>query len=497
MSAFAEIELKLETDAEGVAALKLHPLLEGVSAKTVDQSTTYFDTSHGALRKTGLSLRVRAADGGYVQTVKQRDSGSAGLFARPEWEQPVAGPTPDLEALRNTPAADVIDGRELQATIRSDTRRGIWALASGDDEIELVIDEGRVAAGDNEEAITEVEIELKAGARAALFGIGRDLARTAPLRIGVLTKAERGQRLADGTAATAAKAEPIALAPNMTVAEGFAAIAHACLRHFRLNESLIVRRRDAAALHQARVAMRRLRSAFSLFRPAIADKGYSALREELRWFTAQLGDARNLDVMLKRLGQGGADASAELKAALESAREDAYDLAIVALNSERLRLLLFDIVAWIEAGKWRERSKARRPLAGFATRALGKRWRKVSERAATLAAADAETRHQLRIEVKKLRYAAEFLAALTTGAKPQARHKSFLRSLEAMQEALGELNDRETMRTTLARLFAGRDHKQLIAATERLGGNQKVEGRSVRDAERAAGRLLAAGPYWH
>ena len=75
-------------------------------------------------------------------------------------------------------------------------------------------------------------------------------------------------------------------------------IANACIQHYRLNEPLVIATRDAAALHQTRVAMRRLRSAFTLFRPALHGAEYQRLRNELRWFTAQLGDARNLDVYL-------------------------------------------------------------------------------------------------------------------------------------------------------------------------------------------------------
>ena len=46
--------------------------------------------------------------------------------------------------------------------------------------------------------------------------------------------------------------------------------------------------------------MRRMRSALSLFRPALFDAEFEAIREDLRWFTSQLGEARNVDVILER-----------------------------------------------------------------------------------------------------------------------------------------------------------------------------------------------------
>src|SRR5262249_41621301 len=162
----------------------------------------------------------------------------------------------------------------------------------------------------------------------------------------------RGQRLADGSAARAAKAEPVMLSDEMTAADGFAAIVHCCLRHFRLNERLLTAARDPEALHPSRVAMRRLRSAFNLFRAVVADTRYEALREELRWFTGELGDARNLDVMLKRIPAEEADDA--LASALRDLREKAYEHTLAAVESERLRMLLFEIVAWVGTGEWRQ-----------------------------------------------------------------------------------------------------------------------------------------------
>ncbi len=263
MAAHAEIELKLETDADGAAAVRCHPLLCDSPARTIDQATTYFDDAKGTLRQAGVSLRVRTTDGCCIQTVKHQENGSAGLFARPEWEQPVKGPKPDLASLAHTPAGALISGRPLRSVVKVTGRRSIWELGAPGHAVELVLDEGTVAGGTASEDITEIEIELKGASPGMMFEMGRKLARSAPLRIGVLTKAERGQRLADGSAGKPAKAERIRLGAAMTTAEGFAAIVYSCLRQFRLNEALVAQR-DPGALHQARVAMRRLRSAFSL-----------------------------------------------------------------------------------------------------------------------------------------------------------------------------------------------------------------------------------------
>ena len=56
------------------------------------------------------------------------------------------------------------------------------------------------------------------------------------------------------------------LRPNLSVAEAFQIIARACVRHFRLNEPLLIASRSAEPLHQARVAIRRLRCGAILVR---------------------------------------------------------------------------------------------------------------------------------------------------------------------------------------------------------------------------------------
>jgi inorganic triphosphatase YgiF len=88
-----EIELKLELEEGSAEALKRHPMLGGDPLKSADQLSTYFDTPDHLLRTAGFSLRVRQSSGRFVQTVKQSDSASAGLFDRPEWEEEIDGST--------------------------------------------------------------------------------------------------------------------------------------------------------------------------------------------------------------------------------------------------------------------------------------------------------------------------------------------------------------------------------------------------------------------
>nr|WP_295372007.1 CHAD domain-containing protein [uncultured Sphingosinicella sp.] len=502
MSQDREIELKLLLDEGGAKQLRTHPALKKVAHKTARQVSIYYDTPDGALRNAGFSLRVRESKGRFLQTVKQQGADSAGMFDRPEWEEEVESAEPDLDRAARTPLKEHLGKRtrkRLKPLIRSEMERTTWNVSRDGAAIELVLDEGTVTGGKSSERIAEVELELKSGDARDLIEFARQLGQRAPLRLGVLTKAERGYALADGAVGRVVKAERIDLTPAMSAAEAFAAIAASCLRQFRLNETIVERTQDPSALHQARVAMRRLRSAFTFFRPIIGDQEFLTLREEVRWFTDQLGDARNLDVLLKRIpGTQGADGTEkELRRTLEAARERAYASVLETLASARLRRLMLDLVGWIGTGKWREAEMAQRPIGEFGRAQLDKRWRKVKKGGKHLAKLEIETLHRLRIEVKKLRYAVEFLASLEAREDALTRRKAFSAALEDMQEHLGELNDIETARELLQSLLAGHPKAdEMLRSASRFIDKAAQKEDPVAGAEQAYGRLAEAGPFW-
>lgn len=262
-----EIELKLELTEAAAQELAASPTLAGEPA--VHQlRATYFDTPDHALAKGGISLRIRASGDARFQTIKADGEAGAGLFHRSEWEMPVDGDTPVLDD--TMPIKALLGDRtdEITPQFNVEVERKVWIVPEGDAEIEVVIDRGEIIAGDRREAISEVELELKRGHSSALFALARKLDEVAPLRLGVLTKAERGYRLTK-PARSAFKAETLMLAGELSAGEAFQRVVQACLRQFRLNESILLETRSDQALHQARVALRRLRSAFSIFKPVL------------------------------------------------------------------------------------------------------------------------------------------------------------------------------------------------------------------------------------
>jgi triphosphatase len=468
-----EIELKLEVDAAGVALLKQHALLQDSAPQIKPQLSVYYDTPKGRLRKQGFSLRVRRVDGGFVQTVKPTTE-SAGLFARDEWETPVGSIDPDLGKLAGTPLEPLKRQgklKKLVPVVRSDVQRTSWRLTRAGSTIQVDLDEGSITGGDRSQILCELELELVDGEPAELFRVARLFAESVPMRIGVLSKAERGFALADNMLDRVHKAGAVAVEPGMTVAAAFAVVALACIKHFRLNEPVVIASRNPSALHQTRVAMRRMRSAFALFRPALSGADYGRLRGELRWFTSQLGDARNLDVYLER------DLAEDERRALTERREDAYVQVIEAMESRRLRDLMLDLAGWVALGDWQSNKRALRPIGPYAEKRLEKMWSIVVGPAAQIADMDEAVRHALRIEVKKLRYAVEFLRGVYPDEAGQ--QKKVAAAVEALQEELGKLNDLTTARA--------------LGTADVAEDNQAEH---LAEAERHARVLIELRPFW-
>jgi len=477
----SEIELKLEIAPRDLGRLRATPLLKG-TRKRVDRLVShYFDTPDHRLHRAGYTLRVREQRDGGLQTVKQEAGHVAGLFVRPEWERSIKGGKPLVE--RDGPIADLVKPGELRVAFVTDIDRDARDVAASGARIEVALDDGRIRADRRKRRLCELELELKGGAPEPLFALARELNAIVPLRIGVRSKAERGYALAEAEEAGATKAEPVRLDPDGDARDGFAAIAAACMRHFRLNEPILLDMGTPEALHQSRVALRRLRSAFSSFAPLLAGDPRSAtLSSDLRWLAGELGKVRDLDVLIPRIEGRG-------RAKLVAARALALGEARTALDSLRARELMIDLAEWLAIGAWRLRPAepllASEHIEAIAADLLDHHRKRLKKRGRHLATLDDHQRHRARIEAKKLRYASEFFVALWTGRKARARHADFVGAMEKLQDRLGVLNDRAIAAELLDR--------HGIGDTGKAGKGRKT---LLRKAEKAFDELMDLKPFW-
>ena len=436
-------------------ALKRAPLLRSFkeTPKRTTEVSVYFDSDKHKLRKKGLMLRVRRVGDRYVQTIKA--TGKEGPFERDEWEAEIAGKDPDLSLARGTALESLLNGklrREIKPLFETRVRRTLYPILDDTRAIALTVDRGTIDAGRRSAPLCEIELELERGNARALFDLAREIIRSVPARLAVKSKSERGYALIDGREDAPVKAAAIDLPASARTRDAFKVIGHACLRQVVASEAALTKG-DPQGVHQMRVGLRRLRAAMSLFSDILRDPQTAALKAELKWLTGELGPARELEVLVTRVlapisrqrAQWGGMPS--LSRALTEKREAAVARAQNAVRSARFRALTLDVAAWLEVGEWRTpeddrvRDRGDLSIAVAAAEQLNGRWRKVCKKGKALAELDARSRHKLRIQTKKLRYAVEFFASVFASKRAMKRRKRLLPALERLQDGLGDLND--------------------------------------------------------
>ncbi|MEW5727793.1 MAG: CHAD domain-containing protein [Pseudomonadota bacterium] len=499
-----EIELKLAIAHEGLERLRRHPLVRAHTQgrpATRQLTSIYYDTADLALARAGVTVRVRVVGRRNIQTVKARGRRSAGLFERREWEAPVASKTVDVPMLRATGVAVLTDGDvadRLAPVFRTEIRRTARILAGEGWRLELALDRGAVRSGDLSEDICEMELELLEGGPGHLFAVARAIVATVPARLITLSKSDRGYGLAFGRPPAPVKARPVAVGRDTTVALGFQSIARNCLEHLLANEAPLLAR-DGEAVHQMRVALRRLRSAVKVFRPVVDGPQLAELTGQTRWLMDYLGPARDSDVFLAEIvdpvaaRHPGNPALAALRARWRDHRDDALDAAVAAVADRRFTEVLLAAGAWIEAGDWLtgDREALDAPLPPFAARVLSKRHRRLlkagGRRLAELSPADL---HRARILGKQLRYAGEFFAPLHPGKAT----REFLAALAGLQDLLGALND---IAVAEPRLVAGQlDGDLAWAAGVVSGWHDARRPALLAEAEGAWKKFRKLKPFW-
>ncbi|MBC8021556.1 MAG: inorganic triphosphatase, partial [Burkholderiales bacterium] len=298
-----EVELKLALDPADVARFRAASALAGITPETKQMDAIYLDTRNREIARNAMALRLRRSGDRWMQCLKAGPGAAGGLHSRSEWEHERPGPELDLSLFRDTPLAKLPSVKtlhdRLSTVFRVTCERTAWTVEpSPGTRLEVSLDQGEVRCGKRAEALCEVEIECLEGDAARVFDVALLLGEAVVLRPSPITKAHRGYRLLRGKPLRPLRAEAARVGCDMKPAEVAAAIVAAGLEQLQGNEEGLLRTPDPEFVHQARVAIRRMRSALRMFRKPIGAKRADAWRAELGQAARSLGLARDWDVFV-------------------------------------------------------------------------------------------------------------------------------------------------------------------------------------------------------
>ncbi len=419
-------------DLTGVA-----PDVEAGTSETIELHATYFDTADLRLARAGASLRHRSDEG---WTVKLPEPGARReLLTRQEhhFDGPTGAPP--------TAALDLVLGfvrtAPVQAVTRVRTRRARVELLDREgkpvgevvDDVVSVLDGRRVAA-----RFRELEVELREDTDDALASavVGRLRAAGAgePDPIPKVVRALGPRAL-----------EPPDVPPPSVEGGDAGVVARAALAasvaRLVAHDPGVRLGDDPEAVHQARVATRRLRSDLRTFLPLLDDEWAQSLRDELRWLGTALGAVRDADVLLERLQAKIARlphqdrvVAARLVDQLHAERDGARAELLVVMHGEHYLELLDRLVAAVRAPALTDEAEKPPDMLGYLARTP---WKHLATAVDALDDEPSDAAlHEVRKRAKRVRYAAE--AAAPVVGKPARR---FAAAIEDVQDLLGRHQD--------------------------------------------------------
>ncbi len=453
---------------------------------------TYYDTDRLDLARVGITLRRRVGGsdaGWHLKVPAGRASHAAG--DRLEHAVPLGDDNEQVPASLTDIVRPHVRGRRLRPVATLDTDRTVYRLiGEGGTALAEAADDVVSARGADDDGAAgsgwrEWEIELLDGPVELL-----DAAGPVMLRAGAgpsTSSSKLARALGDRLAALPRRPVFESLTPSSPARD--VVQAH-LIEQF---DALLSRGEDARAdvpdgVHKARVATRRLRSALATFRPLLDREITDPLRAELKWIAAELGGARDAEVLRMRLLDELADEpddlvlgpiAARIEVELQSDHRRAHDELIEALDSDRYLKLLDRLDAVVTAPPFTDVADG--PAYAVLTQRVRKAYRRMNRLVSSGPPEDErhhdEWYHEIRKAAKRLRYAAESVApafgepATTLGE-----------AAEDVQEVLGEHQDsvvaRQALRALAVQMFLDGENTFTIGrlhALEQVRGDRAIE----------------------
>jgi triphosphatase len=413
---------------------------------------TYLDTDDWRIHRAGFALRIRSESGKSEATLKSLHSASAEVSDRRELNETMENSQSESIRLSIGPVGArvhaVSGAHALLPLFEVRTSRQRFAIRRENEAQqlgEIALDETVISRphGEPQTSMQRVEVEALTEAHEPLESLVKTLRSDCALDAASDTKYSQGLKSVGLAPAPAPAFAPTAVDASMPMAEVALANLRRYLSDWHLHEPGARLGDNPQELHDLRVACRRLDAILRQFRSALP-ASLRQIRPALKKVLRVLGDARDLDVALSELEAFGRELPASeqesvepLKQHLASERDGARARMLRVLDSASVQKNLLKLTSLLAAPAAVPQQSSRDLALHVAPEMIRRRWRKV-RRGADLLTSESSTEdyHQVRGNVKKLRYALEAVAVIY--GKPA---DEMLRQLRRWQEKLGVQQD--------------------------------------------------------
>ena len=501
-----ESEIKFSLSAATIKSILKSRLIERSAtgeAQVKRLRSSYFDTRQHLLRKAGVALRVRRSGGVFEQTIKVPMAGPVGMLTFEEWDVPLERGEPDLAKFDKAVLAHFNPRRrklKLQPVFTTDVNRTTIQLKRGETSFELALDVGTIESHSRTtrpSSICEIEFELLAGSPLVMLEFALQLSEQFELHPEHRTKAARGYALVrPALAPQPTKAKDMPLDPDMSVGEAFRQIVSGALTQLSNNEIPTIMGMPSG-IHQARVAIRRIRAALRAFKKSLPYDKRKAFNGEFRWFQQRLSAARDwhvfLDETVPRILHHQPNAWVDvdqLRRIAIGQRRRATSEAMAVFRSRRYTRLLLQFQCWLLALERENHQWFEIKLEPFARKVLNKTRGDFLVDRRPLSRMTPDELHELRKRGKKARYATEFFACLWHSEAAVTG----IAMMKALQNELGEANDAAMAR----QILAGLQPKTLKTPTLELVHNwsdQQVR-KNIKSGQVVWRKFQDTKPFW-
>ena len=435
-----EIEFKFQVPVKKRKALqKAFTLLK---AEPIHLAAQYFDTADQTLAKHCIAIRRRQENGEWKQTFKAVNTAKA--LSRFELEFDIEPPettTLDLDNYKKDYSAIYKKLKRalglplptLELLFETKIQRLRVLQDVGSITVEIALDIGKIFKEQSSVDIFEIEFELKQGSIEDLIAFIQAWIQKYQLSLDTHSKSDYGLQVVRQQSCFPAQYQtPLVLNRSSSEAEALQSMLGNCLQHLLPNASSIARQQYSSEhIHQARVAIRRLRSALKSF-AAWSDDIQPHWKAELTTIFQALGGTRDIDALNEDLLPQLIEAGYPLDY-LPPSTEAITDVCALFQRPETTQL-------WLELILFTEQeldSPSKAKLKKHALKVIHALHDKICAHAEHFSQLEDEEKHRIRKQVKQLRYSIEFVASLLD-AKAL---KTYLKKLKAVQESLGHYND--------------------------------------------------------